>query len=61
MRTNELIKLLSQYGVICERHGGNHDWYYSPITDQHFPVGRHAKEIPSGTVSSILKKAGIKL
>lgn len=60
MKTSELTKLLIAAGCYIIRHGGNHDIWYSPITGNTFPVGRHkSKEIPIGTVNSIREKAGI--
>lgn len=60
MRTAELLKLLKKHGIYNVRAGGRHEIYYSPITGKYFPVGRHAKEIPTGTLDSILKDAGLK-
>ena len=61
MKYSELIKILENTGCYVKRNGGNHDWYYSPKTEQNFPVGRHkTQEVPKGTLNSILKKAGIK-
>ena len=47
-------------GVIIKRNGANHDWWYSPITKQSFPIPRHGShEVPKGTEKNIKKKAGI--
>lgn len=56
----ELLKLLKKYGIQLEEHGARHDIYYSPITGKSFPVPRHKAEIPTGTLNSILKDAGLK-
>jgi predicted RNA binding protein YcfA (HicA-like mRNA interferase family) len=61
VRTDELLKLLKKYNVVKIREGGNHSIYYSKITGKSFAVGRHSKEIPTGTVAKILRDAGIKL
>lgn len=61
MKVSELLKILKQNGIRLENHGGNHDIYYSPITNQKFSVPRHkGKEIPKGTVENIMKVAGLK-
>ena len=61
MTTAELLHLLKKNGCTLVRNGGNHDIYFSPITGNQFPVGRHAKEeIPNGTLQNILKRAGLK-
>ena len=60
MKTSELIKLLKAAGCYIIRHGGNHDIWFSPITGNSFPVGRHqSKDVPKGTAGSIRKQAGI--
>lgn len=60
MKTSELLKILKQYGCYRTRAGSNHDMYKSPISGKEFPVWRHAKEVPTGTVNKIFKQAGIK-
>ncbi len=60
MKTSELKKLLKKNGIEFIAHGSNHDIYRSPITNKTFTVPRHAKEIKTGTLNSILKQAGIK-
>lgn len=60
MKFSELIRELEAAGCYIKHHGGNHDWYYSPITGACFPVGRHlSQEVPGGTLKIIKKKAGI--
>lgn len=61
MKTSELKRILKKYGCYFLRHGGNHDIWYSPKTNESFPVDRHDnQEIAVGTANSILKAAGIK-
>lgn len=59
MNTSEMIKLLKKSGCIKIRDGGNHEIWYSPITEKQFPVWHHKKEIPTGTAEKIKKEAGI--
>lgn len=40
MKTSELIKILKSHGCVFVRSGGNHDMWYSPITNRQFPIGR---------------------
>lgn len=58
MTKRELEKLLKQH-AFEKRSGGNHDiWIkkgFPPI-----PIPRHKGDIPYGTLSSILKAAGLK-
>ena len=44
MRTVELKRKLQKYGCYFLTNGKNHEWWYSPITDQKFQVPRHASE-----------------
>lgn len=60
MKGSELLKLLKENGVLCIEHRANHDWFFSPITGEYFPVPRHkGQDIKPKTLQSILKAAGI--
>ncbi|MCM1054088.1 MAG: type II toxin-antitoxin system HicA family toxin [Bacteroides sp.] len=61
MTYSELKKLLKKNGCYFLREGGNHDIWYSPITNSQFPVGRHdSQEVRRGTFQAIKKQSGIK-
>ena len=60
MKRSELLKLLRKNGIVLFSHGANHDLYRDPKTNKIIAVPRHAKELPTGTASRILKDAGIK-
>lgn len=61
MKISELIKLLKAKGCYKERDGGNHEIWYSPISQKRFQVPRHgAKEVKTGLLNGILKQAGLK-
>lgn len=60
MKGNELIRLLKEHGCSQQSHGKEHDVWFSPITNAKIRVPRHtSKEVPKGTLKSILKQAGI--
>jgi predicted RNA binding protein YcfA (HicA-like mRNA interferase family) len=59
MKGTELLKILKKHDCYLLRHGTRHDIWYSPITNQQFPVPRHKDDIKTGTAKSILKDAGI--
>lgn len=59
MKQSELLKLFRKNGIKLQQHGKRHDIYYSPITNKTIPIPRHAKEIATGTLKSIIKDAGI--
>lgn len=51
-------KILSENGCIFERHGkGDHDIWYSPITDRHVTVDTKIKS--RHTANAIMKQSGI--
>ena len=60
MKRGELVKILKSNGCWLLRNGGNHEIWYSDKEQIKFQVPRHYKEIPTGTVHSILKDAGLK-
>lgn len=60
MKYSELERILKKAGCTVYREGANHTMWYSPITGNKFPVGRHTKEeVPIGTLRNILKSAGL--
>ena len=59
MKRSELLKLLKEHGCKMIGHGSNHDRFYNPKTKAKFIVWRHKGEIPTGTLHTILKQAGI--
>ena len=57
----ELKKALKKIGCYFHHHGSRHEMWENPKTGKQFPVGRHdTKEVPTGTLSSIKKDAGLK-
>ncbi|MCR4804559.1 MAG: type II toxin-antitoxin system HicA family toxin [Clostridia bacterium] len=61
MKTSELIRLLKRHGCYLLNHRANHDVWFSPTTGKTFLVWRHkSRDIPIGTLKSILNAAGIK-
>ncbi len=60
MKYSELEKKLQEAGCTISREGKNHTIWYSPITGNSFPVGRHqTQDVPPGTYRSIMKSAGL--
>lgn len=61
MKYSELEKMLRRAGCTIHHEGARHTIWYSPITQETFPVGRHKNEdVKSGTLNAILKAAGQK-
>jgi len=60
MTYSELKKLLKKHKCYAVREGSNHEIWYSPKTGKQFTIGRHkTQEIPTGTLKSIKRDAGI--
>jgi len=61
MKYSELKKILKKNGCYKANEGSNHEEWFSPITNEYFPVGRHgSKDVPVGTYNAILRQSGIK-
>lgn len=60
MKARELIRLLTDHGFVFVRQSGGHAIYKKP-GNKIIIVPIHSKDIPKGTLMSILKDAGIEL
>ena len=58
MTSRELIRKLEAAGWVLDRIRGSHHIYRSP-TGQTVPVPHPKKDLPAGTVKSILKVMGL--
>lgn len=60
MKTSDFVAELISAGCYIQRHGGNHDMWYSPVTGKKSPVPRHgSKELASGTERNIRRLLGV--
>ena len=60
MTYSELKKILKKNGCYPVKEGASHEIWFSSNTGKKFTVGRHnTQEIPTGTLKSIMKSAGI--
>lgn len=55
-----VLALLKQRGFILDHTTGSHYIFYHPETKRRVTVPYHHKDIPKGTLLSILQQAGIK-
>ena len=55
----EIIRLLQQNGFVFDRASGSHHIYMLPDGSKRVIVPLHNKDLPKGTLHSILKQAGI--
>jgi predicted RNA binding protein YcfA (HicA-like mRNA interferase family) len=55
----KLLKKLNKIGFIKDHTTGSHVVMYHPQTKRRAVVPMHLKDIPKGTLSSLLKEAGV--
>ena len=55
----KMIKILQKKGFILDRVKGSHHIYYHPKSKRRVTVPLHRKDLPKGTLLSILDQAGI--
>jgi predicted RNA binding protein YcfA (HicA-like mRNA interferase family) len=55
----EIISLLEKKGFILDRSRGSHQIFILPDGSKRVVVPLHKKDLPKGTLHSILKQAGI--
>ena len=61
MKVSELLRRLEQDGWTIVRQQGSHRVYRHPLKSGQLVVPMHgSKELATGTLNSILKKAGLK-
>ena len=59
LNPKKLIKILYKLGYILDHTTGSHYVFYNNISSKPVSVPYHNKDIPTGTLLSILKLAGI--
>ena len=55
----EVIRILKKNGFEVDHVTGSHYILYHPTTKKRVTVAYHTKDIPRGTLHSILKEAGL--
>lgn len=55
-----LIKKLKQAGFVLDHVSGSHYFFFRPSDGKRAAVPYHSKDIPPGTLNSILKSADLK-
>ena len=57
--SKKIVKLLLKKGFVLDRTSGSHQLFILPNGSKRVIVPMHNKDIPKGTLISILKQAGI--
>lgn len=60
MNSSILIKMLEEDGWVLKNAKGSHHHFKHPIKKGKVTVPHPKKDLPQGTVNSILKQAGLK-
>lgn len=55
----KLVQILKQLGFQLDHTTGSHFIFYNPESKKRAVIPYHAKDLPRGTLMSILKEAGI--
>ncbi|MEK7497603.1 MAG: type II toxin-antitoxin system HicA family toxin [Patescibacteria group bacterium] len=58
-KPREIEKVLSKNGFYIKRQVGSHRTYYNPKTNKITIVPFHSRDLPKGTVRSIIKQSGL--
>lgn len=58
VRPREVIRFLEQKGFILDHASGSHFIFYHPTSKRRAVVPRHNRDMPKGTLLSLLREAG---
>jgi predicted RNA binding protein YcfA (HicA-like mRNA interferase family) len=58
VRPREVIRFLEQNGFVLDRTSGSHFIFYHPTSKRRAVVPRHNRDLPKGTLISLLREAG---
>lgn len=59
LTADKVIGILKKRGFVLDRVRGSHHVYYHPETKRRTVVPYHKRDLPQGTLTEILKQAGI--
>jgi predicted RNA binding protein YcfA (HicA-like mRNA interferase family) len=58
IRPRQISRFLEQNGFILDHASGSHFIYYNPQTRRRAVVPQHNRDLPKGTLLSLLREAG---
>jgi len=58
VKQRDLVKFLEQNGFVLDHVSGSHFIYYHSASKRRAVVPRHNRDIPKGTLFSLLREAG---
>lgn len=59
VKPRQLIKRFEKAGYVIDRQKGNHVILYHPKEHKRLTIPLHVKDLPKGTLLSIIKQAGL--
>jgi predicted RNA binding protein YcfA (HicA-like mRNA interferase family) len=58
VKPREIVRFLERNGFVLDHVSGSHQIYYNPTSKRRAVVPHHNREIPKGTLVSLLREAG---
>jgi predicted RNA binding protein YcfA (HicA-like mRNA interferase family) len=58
IKSRQIIRFLEQNGFVLDHAAGSHYIYYHPSTRRRAVVPKHNRDVPKGTLMSLLREAG---
>jgi len=58
VRPREVIQFLQRHGFVLDHTSGSHLVFYHPVSKRRAVVPRHNRDMPKGTLLSLLREAG---
>jgi predicted RNA binding protein YcfA (HicA-like mRNA interferase family) len=58
VKPRQVIRFLEKNGFVLDHTSGSHFVYYHPASRHRAVVPRHSRDLPKGTLMSLLREAG---
>jgi predicted RNA binding protein YcfA (HicA-like mRNA interferase family) len=58
LKPRHVIRFLEQNGFVLDHTSGSHFVYYHPVSRRRAVVPQHNRDLPKGTLMSLLREAG---
>ena len=58
VRPREIVRFLEQHGFVLDRTAGSHFIFFHPLSKRRPVVPKHNRDLPKGTLLSLLREAG---
>jgi predicted RNA binding protein YcfA (HicA-like mRNA interferase family) len=58
VKPREVIRFLERNGFVLDHASGSHFIYYHPLSKRRAVVPKHNRDVPKGTLASLLREAG---